>query len=103
MSIRKEIYNNKIIIDSEKISLKTDIKYKAIDIVFKESIGIERLLPTDYLIMKKNVPPSSCRVVIVKVNNNEEIFTQQFSRNNSNNKFYNCFYTLRKCRIVVTV
>ena len=78
MRIRKEIYNNKIIVDNEKVSLETDVKYKAIDIVFENQIGIERLLPVDYLIMKKNVQPSSCRVLIIKVNNNEEILSDLF-------------------------
>ena len=70
--------NNKIIVDIEKVSIESDIEYKALDIVFSDYIGIESLLPSDYLIKKSNSKSLYSRIIILKVNNREEILSDLF-------------------------
>ena len=70
--------NNKIIVDIEKVSIESDIEYKALDIVFSDYIGIESLLPSDYLIKKSNSKSLYSRIIILKVNNREEILSELF-------------------------
>ena len=91
-NIATNSYNNRIIINDEKVSIETIENWSAIDIRFKYKVSIESLIPNDYLIKKSPDSHLKSRIIIVKFNNRNDNLKDLFKYKGDTRMLYFYLY-----------
>ena len=99
----KNINQNKIIINNEKVLIETQENWSALDIRFKYKVSIESLLPNDYLIRKSPDSTIKSRVVIVKFNDRNENLSDLFKYKGDSRMLYCYLFVKGKKKIKLNI